>query len=74
MKLPGTLFDRVLWLIWVAEFGILEGFGVAGGHGATSLTRLTVALVPWWMLALFITWLVYHFGTRYWKKFKGESQ
>jgi len=65
MTLPGTALDRDLWYAWFVSFGVLEAIGIAQKWGATSLTRLTLAIVPKWGLAMFLGWLTYHFLVQY---------
>lgn len=65
MILPGTTLDRAFWGLWVAMFAVLETIGILREWGATSLTRLTLAIVPKWMLAMGIGWLAYHFLIQY---------
>ena len=65
MAVPGTPIDRALWGVWVVMFAVLEGLGIAQKWRSTSLTRLTLALVPKWLLAMFLGWLTYHFLIQY---------
>ena len=65
MTLPGTPIDRALWGMWVAMFFVLEGIGIKQKWGSTSLTRLTLAIVPKWVLACLLGWLCYHFLVQY---------
>jgi hypothetical protein len=65
MAIPGTHLDRALWGVWAAMFAVLEGLGIAEKWGDTSLTRLTLAIVPKWLLAMFLGWLTYHFLIQY---------
>lgn len=63
--LPGTALNRALWAVWAVMFAVLEGFGIAQKWGDTSLTRLTLSIVPKWILAMFLGWLAYHFLIQY---------
>jgi hypothetical protein len=63
--LPGTPLDRAAWGFWVVLFGVLEGIGIAQKWHSTSLTRLTLAIVPKWVLAMGLGWLAYHFLVQY---------
>jgi hypothetical protein len=63
--LPGTPLDRALWGVWIVMFAILEGVGIARKWGSTSLTRLTLAIVPKWLLAMGLGWLTWHFLVQY---------
>lgn len=63
--LPGTHIDRVFWYIWVIYFCVMEALGVVQYKNATSLTRLTIATVPKFALAMFCGWLSYHFLIQY---------
>jgi hypothetical protein len=63
--LPGTGIDRALWLCWIVMFAVLEGVGIARKWGTTSLTRLTLAVVPKWVLAMGLGWAAYHFLIQY---------
>ena len=65
MILPGTPLDRALWGSWVAMFIVLETIGIMQRWGATSLTRLTLAIVPKFALAMGLGWLAYHFLIQY---------
>jgi hypothetical protein len=65
LTLPGTPLDRALWLSWVVMFIVLESIGIAQRWGATSLTRLTLSIVPKWVLAMGLGWLTYHFLIQY---------
>jgi hypothetical protein len=65
LALPGTGWDRALWALWVVMFVVLEGLGIAQKWGTTSLTRLTLSLIPKWALACFLGWLCYHFLVQY---------
>lgn len=65
MLIPGTPLDRALWGLWVTMFGVLEGLGIAKKWGSTSLTRLTLSLVPKWVLAMGCGWITYHFLVQY---------
>lgn len=65
VKLPGTPIDRIFWCLWIFQFAILEYLGVTQKRGYTSLTRLTLATIPRWMLAMFLGWLTYHFLIQY---------
>lgn len=62
---PGTPLDRALWGLWVVMFVVLETVGIVQKWGSTSLTRLTLAVVPKWILAMGIGWLAFHFLIQY---------
>jgi flagellar biosynthesis protein FliQ len=63
--LPGTPIDRALWVLWIVMFAVLEGLGIARKWGTTSLTDLTLSIVPKWLLAMALGWLAYHFLIQY---------
>ena len=63
--LPGTPLDRALWGLWVVMFAVLEAVGIVRKWGSTSFTRLTLAIVPKWILAMGLGWLAYHFLVQY---------
>lgn len=63
--LPGTPIDRFFWYLWFLYFAVMETIGIFQWHGDTSLTRLTLATVPKFILAMFLGWLVYHFLIQY---------
>jgi hypothetical protein len=64
---PGTPLDRALWFCWVVMFVVLETMGIVRKWGSTSLTRLTLAIVPKWILAMGLGWICYHFLIQYGK-------
>ena len=64
VALPGTAIDRMFWYGWVVQFLVYEGMGLVRSKD-TTLTRLTLATVPRWMLAMFLGWLSYHFLIQY---------
>jgi hypothetical protein len=59
--IPGTWLDRSLWGVLFAAFGILEYLGVRKKWGFTSLTDLTLDIVPRWILAAALGLLCWHF-------------
>ena len=64
MVLPGTPLDRAFWYAWVLQFFLYETLGLIRKKD-TTLTRLTLATVPRWILAMFLGWLTYHFLIQY---------
>jgi hypothetical protein len=50
-----------LWVIWAAQFAVLEFIGVKWPERYPTLTYLCRHAVPGWGLAMFIGWLLRHF-------------
>lgn len=67
MKLPGARWYRELWAVWTVMFFVLEMPAVLShhAHGSITLTALTLAIAPKWLLAMFLGWLTYHFLIQY---------
>jgi len=60
MKLP-----RWAWLTWIGLGVVMEAIGLATKAPGDTLTEVTVATFPAWLIVGLCTWAVAHFKARY---------
>jgi hypothetical protein len=56
------------WMGWIFAFVVWEAYAGSkqmGGGDVPMLTQAVVRFLPWWFTMPFLTWLWWHFATRY---------
>jgi hypothetical protein len=67
MKVPGWL-----WLVWVSVGLLLEGIAIRTKERGDTLTEVTLATLPWFVVLLAAIWVTWHFGVRVFRRRDGS--